>query len=357
MSQDSLPSRQKKWLRWSIRVVVLTFAVLSGAAVYQFFAPSSKLVTKPLPVPNGYDDLIAAAEMIVGNAPDLSTAGAGQLRTFVDANQKVLARAREGLGHKSCVPVVASLQYMNVAINQNESLRELGFLFAADAKLAERNGQMELAAEKYLDAIRLGESMGHGGLIVDHLNGMPFKQMGQIGIRTIADELPNQLLREIIHELEFMETEQETLADVRARDNAFEDAVFGWHNRILGNLEWNVLHGTRELLQQTFHRETARSRLLRGHLAVRSYKLDKGRMPEDLNQLVPEYVSTVPIDPFSGESLCYRTQPDGYVLYSVGADGQDDGGSRASAEVEPQSTGADLFLDPEPPAAENEKSG
>jgi hypothetical protein len=42
--------------------------------------------------------------------------------------------------------------------------------------------------------------------------------------------------------------------------------------------------------------------------------------------LAPKYLAAVPNDLFSGRPLVYRPTGSGYVLYSVGPNGQDDGG-------------------------------
>jgi hypothetical protein len=46
-----------------------------------------------------------------------------------------------------------------------------------------------------------------------------------------------------------------------------------------------------------------------------------------LAELAPSYLETVPVDPFDGQPLRYRTQGAGYVLYSIGPDLKDDGGT------------------------------
>jgi hypothetical protein len=49
-------------------------------------------------------------------------------------------------------------------------------------------------------------------------------------------------------------------------------------------------------------------------------------LPTSIDALVPTYLSSAPIDPYSGEPMRYRAQPSGYVIYSVGPDRKDDGG-------------------------------
>jgi hypothetical protein len=62
-------------------------------------------------------------------------------------------------------------------------------------------------------------------------------------------------------------------------------------------------------------------------LNVERFRMEHGRLPSDLRQLVPEFLSTLPADPFDGTAIRYHLLPKGYVIYSVGRDGQDDGGT------------------------------
>ena len=50
-------------------------------------------------------------------------------------------------------------------------------------------------------------------------------------------------------------------------------------------------------------------------------------LPEALSELVPGYLAGVPQDPLTDEPLRYRQDADAYVIYSVGPDGSDDGGT------------------------------
>jgi len=66
--------------------------------------------------------------------------------------------------------------------------------------------------------------------------------------------------------------------------------------------------------------------LARTALAIERYRLATGKIPERLEELVPQYLKAVPIDPFDGQPIRYvRTDP-GYRLYSILEDGQDNGG-------------------------------
>lgn len=67
-------------------------------------------------------------------------------------------------------------------------------------------------------------------------------------------------------------------------------------------------------------------RLTQTALATERFRHKLGRLPTALSELIPDYLPKVPEDPYDGAPLRYRTLPTGYVLYSIGEDGHDDGG-------------------------------
>ncbi|MCP4712130.1 MAG: hypothetical protein GY869_26200 [Planctomycetes bacterium] len=71
----------------------------------------------------------------------------------------------------------------------------------------------------------------------------------------------------------------------------------------------------------------ARLHLARGALLVEEYRLDhNGQLPADLQDLTPDYVETLPVDPYDGKSIKYKEIEDRYIVYSIGDDGIDHGG-------------------------------
>jgi len=70
----------------------------------------------------------------------------------------------------------------------------------------------------------------------------------------------------------------------------------------------------------------ARHRLAVLGIAAACFRTEEGRYPDKLQELIPDYISAVPIDPFDGKPLRMSPEGDGLVLYSVGMNGEDDGG-------------------------------
>jgi len=65
-------------------------------------------------------------------------------------------------------------------------------------------------------------------------------------------------------------------------------------------------------------------------ITLRHYKNEHGGYPEKLAELVPDYLGAPLNDPFSNTSYVYRKNGEGYVLYSLWVDGNDDGGAPRS---------------------------
>ncbi len=76
--------------------------------------------------------------------------------------------------------------------------------------------------------------------------------------------------------------------------------------------------------------ETARLATASCGLAAERYRLAHGALPETLRDLVPTYLPEAPMDPFDGKPLRYKRLERGYAVYSVGPDGNDDGGKESN---------------------------
>jgi hypothetical protein len=74
----------------------------------------------------------------------------------------------------------------------------------------------------------------------------------------------------------------------------------------------------------------ATRRLAAGALAMRLYAVEhEGQLPAEFSQLTPSYLARVPADPLARQGAELRYVPDAKrpIIYSVGVNGRDDGGS------------------------------
>jgi hypothetical protein len=70
-------------------------------------------------------------------------------------------------------------------------------------------------------------------------------------------------------------------------------------------------------------------------IAARQYEQKRGQLPDSLQALVPEFLPAVPTDPFDVKAIRFQSTDDGLVLYSIGRDRKDDGGSDPEQKGEP----------------------
>lgn len=74
-------------------------------------------------------------------------------------------------------------------------------------------------------------------------------------------------------------------------------------------------------------RRQARENMVMLAFALAGYRADhNGEYPKTLAQLVPTYIDAIPKEPFTDGDFRYRAEDGGYLLYSVGQNGKDDGG-------------------------------
>lgn len=135
--------------------------------------------------------------------------------------------------------------------------------------------------------------------------------------------------------------EEEIIAD-------FANVVEGKEKRpeiIAKVVTWSLFHVWPGDLNY-FVNAQARERLLISVLAVRLYKMEKGRYPQRLDELVPQYLDEVPLDPFDLKPLRYKKRQGKWIIYSIGPDCKDDGGVKNYVHREAEE-GADLIFEVE----------
>ncbi|HQR08256.1 MAG TPA: hypothetical protein PLN21_15620 [Gemmatales bacterium] len=98
-----------------------------------------------------------------------------------------------------------------------------------------------------------------------------------------------------------------------------------------------------EKLAHVYLRNRAILRAIIAAIACERYRLEKKSWPTSLEQLVPTYLKSAPIDPYTAQPLFLKALPDGLVIYSVGKDGKDDGGDVLPGEVPAKDLGYRLW--------------
>jgi len=316
-------------------VLALVAVGLVGPLLVVFYAlmtPPTLAEETPLPVPNGYEMLVRAGEQL-GNVnvpfeneslPPEQRPSADTFRAFRQQHDAVLSEARAALEIPCRVPVTYD---PNLDLSSIQILRQLARALDAESRAAAYDGDSAAAARSNLDMIRLGQAAGRGGLIVDWLVGVAIEGIGLERLHRQRAALPEDVRRDVIVRLARLRQTREPLEPCRRRDEVWTARAFGWIGRLIQVIdEWTGQADAADRgIEGADSRINAQFQILITELALESYRQRHGSWPATLDALVPEDLAEVPQDPCGTGPLVYRLTDKGYLLYSVGHNGIDDG--------------------------------
>ncbi len=287
-----------------------------------------------LPNPNGYDDFLAAVNLLPSNMIvnggnfDADTATIGQLQAAENELLPAIERVRKGLEK----PAWKQVDYSSseLTIPDLQSYRSIARGLSANGKLAERQNDVKKAADTYLELMQFGESIGRGGLMIDVLVGMACTGIGCHGLYDVRNDVAPDDCIGIASRIAELENRLEPVEDVIHRDRVWTQHAYGWQAHLMQYLESESEKNswTNYSFISADRLNHAILRLLQLEFALRAWKAEHGEWPESLAQMAPALISEVPIDPFppAGNQLRYSRTDEGYLLYSVGQNEIDEGG-------------------------------
>jgi hypothetical protein len=212
-------------------------------------------------------------------------------------------------------PDPADLEKLQQALEQEEL--DNGLLAALRGERAAlhqvfvliEDGEVEPA--KFFQGIGAGESVLENA-VVDRV--LPFKTR-----YNARAEHPDflALLNERI------ETAKKPLHEQVADDRAFAAKV---RDRAVNGRLTRALLPAVEKVSEAFRRQYASLRCLTALVAAERFRRARGRWPATLEELRPDFLAEIPLDPYDGKPLRYKRLADGVLVYTVGPDGTDDGG-------------------------------
>jgi hypothetical protein len=285
-------------------ILAFPFIVLFGFLISQIAGPLPPV--QPLPNPNGYDDFVKAGQLLPAETPDYDKLKPEELRQAVSANAAALSLARDGLSNQCRVPIQFSETYISNHLNDLPRLKRLAQAFAAEGKLAEMENRPDDAARSYLDTIHLANESSRGGVLIDELVGIAIESIGTSHLTNLVDQLDAKSCREGAATLENFDSQKQTLNEVMQQEN-------NWSHRTFTGIRYEIARLTtrKSLLPvqaataRKFKQQQMRTRQLIIDIAARAYKLDEGKSPASLADLVPDYLKAVPLDPLTGTNMVY----------------------------------------------------
>jgi hypothetical protein len=250
-----------------------------------------------------YAELLPLLENIQGLVPDLSLQSNEQLRKHVDGEEAT-------------------------------TIRVIARALSAESKTAALQGDVQRSCAFAMTSIRLGAGYCHDAILISDLVGRVTTMYGYRNLTTIRNELDRATAKQVMADLQSIDAAEQPPATLIQRDLAYCERVYGWQSR-LSNVIASIVEGEpaywKNFAANTKGNHTwrATNRLFQAEFAIRVFKQERGRLPRVLEELVPDYLPSPLLDPFTGQPLVYRQDGDTYLLYSVGRDGIDDGGNFA----------------------------
>ena len=237
-------------------------------------------------------------------ADPLPTATRKLVDEHIAANQAALKLLHEAAKVRGCRYPGVLDAYSRELVEHVSHVRNLGGLLMLDAIVHSENGRPGAAARSVCSSMALGRSLRQCPVIYALL------------IRIWCELLTTRCFERVLDRTHLGEKELVDLAGAFDRpesDRSFFCAMVG--ERCKGSYAFD-------------HPE-----FMWGGIAVERFRLKSGKLPAALSDLVSAFIEAVPKDPFDGKPLRYKKLEKGYVVYSVGPDGQDDGASDETDDV------------------------
>lgn len=298
----------------------------------------------PLPNPNGYDDYLTAGQSMVGDPTGAQEMDVAALRDLLATNAEALRLIRVGLSRECRVPAATQMTNFTAHLDL-PILKRAAFLLRAEALLTACAGRTNDAARIHLEGVRFGREVSRGGFILHRLVGVACETIALEPLIQLAPALDETGRRQVMEGLMKLEEQPVQWSEIWRAERAFMRHQAGRNPNPLRALldYWSVRDELRKA-EYRHHLPAVLARLLLLELAVRSHVAAHGRPPATLAELVPQWLPSLPADPFTGRPFVYRREGTNWELYSLGPDRVDDGGQSGPRMGDPQAKG-DVRLD------------
>jgi hypothetical protein len=297
-----MTKKTRNWLIVLLSIPVAAILAVTGLLIINAARPLPPL--RPLPNPNGYDNLVKAGEMAAIETGDFNEMKLEDLRAQAAKNSYALQAARIGLQEDCAVPLQFSENWVGRHLPELVGFKRLAQAFEVEGLLAEMENRPADAAKSYLDTIRLGHKSAQGGVLIDQLVGTAIEAIGVSHLQKLVDQLDAKSCRETAATLETLDAQRQTWNEVMQQERAWSRRAYpGIKYRLTELVMSPSLKKALQKAGQKFNGQEKKPRQLLVDLAARAYELEKGRRPASVADLVPDYLKAVPKDPVSGTNL------------------------------------------------------
>jgi hypothetical protein len=288
---------------------------------------------------------------------------------FVRENSAALSATREAVARHCSVGVEYVPDFWVKHQEAYAPLRDLARGLAIEARACADRGQWERVVEAVLCLFDLANSIRREGLVVDALLAIAVEGLAIEAIRPHRRRLGIEDAVRLANGIIGRQADREPMEETIARDRRYDQTVnpsgetpdleANWPDCSDLPIDEETLQAFKDALLEYSKAPEDRVRqdeinidnksiatlsLLAIEAALVAFCQRRQAYPESLDELAPEGIASVPLDPFTSGPFRYKRTPAGFKLYSPGPTGRDHGG-RFGGHFEVQAGQADLCLD------------
>jgi hypothetical protein len=294
-------------LKKYLLIFLITFGVMAGLVLW--LSKPVLPVAEPVPNPNGYNDILAAGQVLgTSDVPDFNTGTLEEFRLYVSSHHEELNRALVGLSKECRVPTEYSDSYISRHVDDLVAIKGIALAWKAEGKLAELENRPAQAAAS-LAAIKLGSAVSRGGLLMDGLFATACETFGTQPLMNLISKLSAEESRLVIQELEACERNKESFSAIRERERTFcrsqvqvNGLLWQLFQIVFGNKSLHIAMQKAENKYEGQRRAVLQTKV---SLASHLFELERARKPKNFDDLVPRYLKHIPIDPQTRTNLAY----------------------------------------------------
>lgn len=266
-----------------------------------------------------------------------------ELEPFVAANERTFRDFHEWVWRPSGMPLEDS--EILPAEDALGALRCYLRVYVEGLLRQQRNAE---AAEAMLDQIRFGTACSYSPFVAFENYARWIEREGLCNAAQRLSVIPLSAIPDWLEKLRALEPDRPDAPTVRQLNRQAVRWYYVWPWRLQETafaLTGNGANIALDLIdpESFVPRNLALLRLLRCELAIRAFQARHDRAPDSLAELIPAWLLEEPDDPYGQGKLIYRRGEAGYLLYSVGPNGLDDGGQRV--ETPELHERGDVFVD------------
>ena len=320
-------------------LMIVTMVVLTAANVhlYACLLGGPQMIWPAQPPTdeiNGFDELVVTAQRFqksqLLNNPETASAQAGKpLKQELDKFSAEFRQVENALQRPVLTSALSSLDEEDARSHIYLRLIARALSCRAIQYLHEGNGDAALADACLIT--ELGVPLRRGKLFYLEISALAYENMGSYQAVSCIDLASSESLKQAISRLSALEPDDEQIDELIKNDLAVWWHYYTWLGRL------SELVGKEQELREkgmihAIRRRNAISRQAVTLMALELFRRKENQYPADLKSLVPTFLDSVPVDPFSSAStnkpLGYERSEDGnsFELYSLGPDQIDDHG-------------------------------